>query len=443
METRQDQSQNVVNEENEIEGQSRAEESTAGSSVKNTNTDNHNKPPVKIAILIIFFIVVCAIGVWLLVSSGGDAEFRSPAPITATSQEPADRQAEAKEVSSYSVKHETANVAGMSGEVSLGFNNAEQIVDAGNGSTFVVWVSDGKLILATRDNSGAVTKTQTLAEGQITLPAIAKSGNIFAVAWSQQNTVKAVVSKDGGSTFGKIYTLGNGTGSSIAADNGKVVAVWHNGKEGSSPSEIMFSKHSGSSWSSAARIDKSDKTPLWASVSYKDDNVFAVWRDNRGGRAYTIWLRRSADGGQTWQTEQNIVSDFSGDPDICTADGKTVWIAHHGKGKISLIKSSDGAVNFGSSVTVGDGYFAHLSCTNSLVGVAWESTQEDAKAKNKKVGWAIYRTDGTLVGREDISDGDTAASTIYVGDNEAEVLWVKNSGSPLAGTLRHTILALR
>lgn len=346
-------------------------------------------------------------------------------------------------ISTYQTKIEPENIPGVTGEVSIGFNNAEQIVNADGDATFIIWVAGNKLYLATRDDKGAVTNTQVLAEGNIKLPAITKSGQTVAVAWSQQNQVYAKVSSDGGSSFNGASRLGDGTGPSLASDNGKIVAVWHNGQEGNNPSSIMFASNSGNSWSSSSRIDTSDKAPLWASVAIKGEKIFATWRDNRGGKAYTIWLRRSLDGGKNWQSEQNIETEITGDPDICTSDGQTVWIAEHGKKKIWLMKSTDGGVNFGKGKSIGSGYFAHLSCTDSSVGVAWESTTESAKAKNKKVGWAIYNREDKLVGQAEITDGDTAASTIHIRDKLAEIVWLKVDEDPLSGTLRHSILTLK
>lgn len=410
----------------------------------NNFTEDKNVKNKKLFIILLV-LIICALGflIWKFWINGN----KSVEPPIASSVTSTDKEikndARPSLISSYETKIEPENVPGVTGEVSLGFNNAEQIVEAGEDSSFIIWVAGSKLYLATRDDKGSVTNTQVLAEGDIKLPAITKSGQNIAVAWSQQNQVYAKVSSDDGSTFSGASRLGDGTGPSLASDNGRIVAVWHDGQEGNSPSSIMFASNSGNSWSSTSRIDTSDKTPLWAAVAIKGEKIFATWRDNRGGKAYTIWLRRSLDGEKTWQTEQNIETEITGDPDICTVDGQTVWVAEHGKKEIWLMKSTDGGVNFSAGKSIGNGYFAHLSCSDSSVGVAWESTTEGAKAKNKKVGWAIYNREDKLVGQAEITDGDTAASTIYIRDNFADVVWLKVGEDPLSGTLRHSMLTLK
>lgn len=335
------------------------------------------------------------------------------------------------------------DVAGVAGEVKIGFNNSEQVVDAGNGNTLMTWVAGQTLMLVRRGADGAVYQQTPLAEGRITLPTIAKSGATVAVAWAQDGEVRAVISHNDGAEFGPITTLGAGSGPSLAADGGSVVAVWHDGSEELGSARIMFRKYADGSWDEAARVDASTKVALWAAVSLKGEQVFVVWRDNRDGEAFTVWLRRSVDGGISWLDEQQIEPDISADPDICTADGETVWIAHQGKGVITLRRSTDAGATFEEAQTVGNGYFAHLACAEAVVGVAWESTTEAHNSTNKQVGWAIYTHDLEPVGADTLADGVIAASTIYLNGSTAEVLWIKTSTDPLIGILRHLTIALK
>lgn len=397
--------------------------------------------PVLLYSSIIVLIILCVVGAWFAFFR---AKKTTPTDTTAINKSGKTKtDPTAKEFSSYKVAVEPEDVTGISGEVSLGFNNAEQVVKGDSNNSLLVLVSNNNLILATRNENGAITKTQTLASGDIVLPAITRANDIVAIGWSEKNSVKAIISKDGGHSFGSATQIGSGTGISLAAENNTAVAVWHDGKESKAPSKIMHSKFSGNTWGNAQRVDSSAKTPLWASVDYANNSIFVTWRDNRDGKAYDIWTRRSTDNGGSWQAEQKITQDISGDPDICTPDGKTIWLAHHGKTEITLLKSSDGGASYGNPQKVGNGFFAHLSCSDKAVGIAWESTTQDAKSKNKKVGWAIYNSSDKLVGSKEIEDGDTSASTIYLNSDKAEILWLKNSASPLVGTLRHTILSLQ
>lgn len=338
----------------------------------------------------------------------------------------------------------TEDVSGAPTQVSLGFNNAEQVVETDSGS-YLVFVSENKLYLATRDSLGSITATTELASGSIQLPAIARSDSYVAVAWVETSSgnqeIRARVSTDDGISFGSEQILGNGTGVSLASSQYNIISIWHQ-ENTDGTAQLFTSQSSGDTWSSPLRLDSSDAAPVWASIALKDSNAYAVWRDDRDG-FYSIWLRRSLDGGTTWLSEQHIVTSSSGDPDVCVSDNGKVWVAHHGRGNISVIHSSDGGVSFSSGQIVGYGYFAHLDCTDSFAAVAWEYTLEDAHAENKEVGWALMDSSANIIDSGTINDGSAVAATAFLfdGSRYLELLWVKVTGSEaLVGALRKQVL---
>lgn len=351
--------------------------------------------------------------------------------------------------SQYSIKTEPENLSGAPNSLKLGFNNSEQVVDSGSG-TNMVWVSDGKLSFVSRSKEGVVTSTKTIAtSANLMLPAITRSGDLVAIGWVEKSgrsdVVKAVVSTDGGANFGSIATLGNGSGVALATDSGNLVATWHDGSEETS-AKIWLRSYAQGAWEEAVRVDQSTAAPLWASVAIYNKNVFVTWRDNRDNDQYSVWLRRSLDLGKTWETEQHIGASISGDPDICFSSDSDVWIAHHGRQTISLLHSKDGGETFGSPQAIGKGVFAHLSCTQEVVAIAWEYTLSGPKATDKKAGWALLDSTGKIIGTDAIDDGDVSATTIYLSpDNTwAEVIWVNpEEGNPLNGALRHQIMSLK
>ncbi|MCC6339698.1 MAG: exo-alpha-sialidase [Acidimicrobiia bacterium] len=410
-----------------------------------------------------------ALGVWAFVlrdddpahtsgtSGAASAARTEPRPAPASTAEEPSTTVPTAGPGRYRVVSGPADVPGAPGEVALGFNNAEQVVDAGDGGTLLVLVSEGELLLVERDPEGSVSGSRTLAEGDITLPAVAKAGATVAVAWVQERRVRIVVSGDAGATFGPAKVLGAGAGPSVSVSGGRVVAVWHQGSEaaarpGGRPGPhrsaepaadagVWSAWYESGAWSSPARVDGSTGTPLWAAVAASGDDVIVTWRDDRDGGAYRVWVRRSTDGGRTWHGEQQVVADLSGDPDVCTADGKTVWLAHHGKGHISLLRSTDGGATFRALGEIGDGYFAHLACGADRVGVAWEATTEGHKASGKKAGWAVFGSDGAGLGHGEIDDGSTGAATVHLAGSTAELLWIVTGDDPLTGALRHAVLA--
>lgn len=343
---------------------------------------------------------------------------------------------------SYSIQTATEDVKGAPQSLSLGFNNAEQVVEADTG-TNMVWVADSQLQFVVRALDGVVVNTITLDNGPITLPALARSGSLVSVAWIKQKSVMAVVSTDGGTTFGEAKMIGAGAGVSLAASGDNIVAVWHDDTD-TSTSKIMLSQYdatlSNPIWSSPERVDESSKEPLWASVAMNGDDLYVTWRDNRNG-GYNVWLRRYVNG--VWESEQNVTSTQSGDPDVCV-NGEYVAIAHHGKGQITLLQSTDGGKTFAPGINIGSGYFAHISCSDKTVAVAWEYTTGSHKSSDKQTGWAIYDTNGENLGSGTIADGNISASTAYIipGTTSVEFLWITVSDNPLAGTLRHEVMNL-
>ncbi|MBI4437751.1 exo-alpha-sialidase [Candidatus Uhrbacteria bacterium] len=332
------------------------------------------------------------------------------------------------------------DVAGIDGLIRLGFNNAEQIVDNGNG-TDMVWISDDDLMLGARTPQGEVTGARILASGEVALPAIARDGDLVAVGWVQKNQykneIRVLVSEDAGETFEEVV-LGAGESVSLAVSQGRVAAVWHE-TSGKTRSRIFASVWSGGAWSSPVQVDRSDASPMWPSVDFRGDELAVAWRDDRQDGRYTIWLRRSHDRGVTWEEEQQITAELSGDPDVCLTKS-SVWLAHHGGGKISLVRSDDGGETYAPSQELGRGFFPHLVCSQDAVGVSWEQTTEGPYAADKDAGWAVVSDEGALIGAGAIDDGPSAAATMFLSADARtmEMLWLTVSQEePLLGTLRH------
>lgn len=393
---------------------------------------NKSRVNPKIIIVIIILLLLSAVLAFIFLK-------RLPKQQTSPNLSQSDTAGQLTKKETAVLQGEPTNVMGAKDPLSIGFNNAEQAVAMSGDQSLFVWVAGNSLELAKRDKDGNVINITHITDGDITLPAITKTGNLISVAWveksRQSTTVKAVISSDLGENFSLPIELGKGSGVSLASNGDTVTAVWHDGEE-KQPSKIMARKYNGSTWESASRVDTSGKSPLWPSIAQNGDSIFVAWRDNRNG-PYSVWLRRSLDGGNAWQDEQQISMDVSGDPDVCAPDEENIYLAHHGKGKISLLWSQDKGANFKEIEESGNGYFAHLSCTDQRVGLAWESTTEDAKDENKKVGWAIYRKDGSRIDGGEVDDGKSSMTTIFLNETRAELIWVKTSTDPLKGTLRH------
>jgi hypothetical protein len=355
--------------------------------------------------------------------------FASSAP-TATAQRVAPTSAAATGTA--------ADVTGAPTPVSLGFNNSSQMVSDASGHTSLVWVYDNRVQLGRLSTDGALTDVRTVGGSRATLPGIAAAGGLLAVSWIETlgggaTKTQVAVSTDAGATFGAPMVLGHGgSGLSVKGDGTILVAVWHEGDEDTT-AKILFSRYDAGEWSRPVRVDESSAVPLWASVATRDNRVVVAWRDNRSGQ-YSVWLRRSTDGGKTWLGEQHVVSSVSGDPAVCISSNGAVWLGHHGRDKTTVLVSKDGAA-FLPVGGIGNGYFVHLDCHSDHVVAVWEEVIGNPKAAGKKVGWTIMDLNATVLGTGAIDDGGSAQPTGLESDDGVILLWVNGDGGP-SGTLR-------
>lgn len=329
-------------------------------------------------------------------------------------------------------------------DVALGFNNAEQGVIAPDGTALIVMTRLDSVEVIRRVEGSVV---RAGGSGRVATPAITAGGSRVVVAWAEStegggNVIKAAVSETSGQAFGPEQVVGEGGGPSLAASGDEILLVWHTGQEGEPNGDIALARLPAGSgtWQAEDAVDESAAAPLWASIDADGSKVVVTWRDNRTG-PYTVWTRTSDDLGASWNAEVQVVEDVSGDPDVCIASDGTVWLGYHGRGDVSLTKSTNGGSSFAPAEKVGDGWFAHLACDSDGVGVAWEETTSPPKAPDaeKAAGWATY--DSNLARLSAGSEGapDAVAATIVpVAGGGLELVWVEPEGGSLSGTL-HTM----
>jgi len=353
---------------------------------------------------------------------------------------------------SEAIAPERAGVAGSA--TAIGFNNAAQVVTTADGVQHYVFITGGRTVVhgSSTGSAGAMTTgTVSTAEGRASLTAIAATEDVIVVGWTEtpangSPSIYLAESLDGGTTWSAPRLLeAGGTALSLAADDGTVVAAWSIGDE--TRSEIHFAARDVATgeWPAPRRIDGSDAAPLWPAIDISDGQVWVMWRDNRSG-PYQVYLRRSVDGGVTWLEEQVMARPNTGDPTVCAGENGTVWLAYHGRGDISVVRSTDGGETFGAPVVAGHGWFARLSCDDGgAMVLGWEQS-EGMDPKSDITKQAVYVTgsaDGEISGVTVLSEAaGTCASVTMRGDGYADAVWVDkastSSGAPaLQGELWH------
>ena len=137
------------------------------------------------------------------------------------------------------------------------------------------------------------------------------------------------------------------------------------------------------------------------------------------------------------------------DPTVCTGDNGVVWLAHHGKGKITVLRSTDGGATWGAGQTVGDGWFPRMSCDsegNMILG--WEQAEGmSARAATTKAAAYITGTADGVLGKAqtlDEASGTTASVTIRE-DGYADAVWIhhpEGNDEALTGQLWRAVVEI-
>lgn len=386
-------------------------------------------------------------------TSGTPPESHPKSAATATSSVSETPDSTSTGSESRAIAPEPITAAGESARI--GFNNAYQTVTTADGATHFVWL-DGFAVMHGA-TAGSATETVATAVTSSTsrksLAAIEASSSTLFIAWGEQvgqgeEALFVSTSDDGGSSWSTPALLASGGhGSSLASDGANVVAVWHTG--GEDDSEVHFShwNEPSDAWSEPIAVDDSTAGALWASVAVAGDDVWVTWRDNRSGE-FVVYVRRSTDGGRSWEAEQRITNQVSGDPSICTGGG-TVWLAHHGRGRITVLRSTDGGLSFEPGQVIGEGWFPRISCdeTGAMI-VGWEqSTGPSAKiAESKAAAYVTGDTEGALSATIELSQtAGTTASVTARGDGTADAVWINVSddgGGPLSGELWRAVVEM-
>lgn len=240
----------------------------------------------------------------------------------------------------------------------------------------------------------------------------------------------------------------------VGNDDGNVVVVWEERRDGKSDIYVNASIDNGESFSNEEqRLDEGDDPGSADSFSPKiamaGENVYVVWHDERFGDNSDIMCNRSQSSGQTWKGEAfRIEADAEGIADsrnpYVYAEDNTVWVAYQ----------DDRAV----------GYDIYLQWSSDA-GDTWTETEtrmdtddngqaqsyEPMIAINGKtwlVGWQDYRNDGEAVGFNDlyynysVDEGSTwQAADIRINSNEPGTAFAVDAAINLFGDQVVTVWA--
>jgi hypothetical protein len=223
-------------------------------------------------------------------------------------------------------------------------------------------------------------------------PCAAAQEKRVAVAFGGTNAIHAVLSNDGGATFGKpvkvseagVLALGRHRGPRIAIDRGTIVVSGIVGEKGrGADGDVLAwrSRDGGKTWSGAVRINDvaaSAREGLHAMAS-GGGLIVATWLDLRS-KGTKLHGSVSRDGGLSWSKNALIYESPGGSicecchPSIAVTDSSVIYVMFRnsleGARDMYLVKSTDRGETFGPAVKLGSGTWMLNACPMDGGGLA-------------------------------------------------------------------------
>ena len=218
-------------------------------------------------------------------------------------------------------------------------------------------------------------------------PAVALNGSNIYVVWFDDTTGNFEIyfkrSTDGGATWQSANRLTNNAADSeypdIAVSGANIYVVWHDGDYGSRDIYFRKSADSGVTWKASQRLTNNAGMSWVPAIAVSGTNVVVAWSDGTPGNN-EIYIKKSADGGATWQASKKITNNTGGScyPDIAVS-GANVYVVWNddtpGNGEIYLRKSVDGGAAWQNpkrlTNNAGASANAAIAVSGDAVHVAW------------------------------------------------------------------------
>lgn len=276
---------------------------------------------------------------------------------------------------------------------------AADIVAVGS-AVYVAWANEKSDILFAKstDRGGSWKAAQKLCvdKDDSSRPALAVSGSIVYVAWENFNvdgwhlSLFLRKSPDGGATWQPIQKLVVDTNCrfpALAASGKNIYLVWQDDDD--SVSDVYFRKSSdgGVSWSSAQKLCATPRRSEGPRISAAGTELFVTWQEQTSSNFNAdILLRKSADGGTTWQAAKKLTGTPGDTQNPAVAVfGSSVFLAWNddtkGNDEIYVRKSTSGGAAWQAAQrltrTAASSLFPRLAVSATAVHVVWVDGEYD------------------------------------------------------------------
>lgn len=257
---------------------------------------------------------------------------------------------------------------------------------ASGGNVYVVWgavgVQRGVFFRRSTDTGATFDTIQTLSTAAVGEVQAAASGTNVYVAWDD-GSLAFRRSSDGGVTFDSTHYPSPGGGFPKLAVNGSsVFVVGEGGGEGGSDIFFARSTDAGATFESPINLSTNVGSSDLPQLAVSGQNVFVVWIDDAPGNP-NIFSRRSVDGGETFESVQNL-SDTLGNalyPRVA-ASGSKIYVVWQDCNQLCFPvdvffrSSSNGGASFNPTLNLsedGGSALPELAVSPANVYVIWKN----------------------------------------------------------------------
>lgn len=271
-------------------------------------------------------------------------------------------------------------------------------------------------------------------------PSIAVTGSAVHVVWEDERQGNSEIyykgSNDGGTTWGTDNRLTNDPSDSwnpsVAVSGSVMHVAWYDNRNGSGNWEIYYKRSSdgGVSWGDETRMTNNTHVSRYPCIAVSGSMVHLVWHDDRDGN-YDIYYKRSTDGGMNWSADTRLTTDPGNAMFPCVAvSGSTihvVWIDPRDTPKVEIYykRSANGGLSWETDEQLTDSplsTYPSVALSGSVVHVVWQ----DMRDGNYEIYYKRNPT-GDPVG---INEPLTSSNTIQVFPNPfTNEITVSNSGN--------------
>lgn len=328
--------------------------------------------------------------------------------------------------------------------VQIVYNNARGVIRTKDGAVLTARTERGEGRIE-RTFNGATTSVNIPETNIIGVSVESDGGDLVVASWAsgRGSAIHAMVSTDGGSTWGAASRIASGRDLSppslrIWSSNGSptVVATWHQGQQGGH-AQIWTTTFHNRSWSTPQRIDSGSAEASFATVTGLGDKSWILWRDTRSGDKQLYISSRNTVTGQFGGERAIGIPGL--DPSACVEPNGRMHVAYHHAQALMYVQSTDQGQTWGQPITVDPvGLFGRVLCDGTgKVAIVWEDMYERGSIRddaNKSVGLAVSTDGGGSFRTIDIAERERnqILPTAFLAQNGTiELAWVDRNANAL------------